>query len=160
MESKHKKNLSDSGTIRKFMSSEMTGAQGTPLWMAPELCESNERIAYTQAVDVYAFGIILWEFLETSRPYSRQSFRFSNELLDFVVDGGRPIISQKAPAEYIELMKKCWNQDALHRPRFDAICESVGRIALVQSMGGDEGEEKTKTGDSRDVATDRYSPLV
>ena len=56
---KRKREISSDGSkkIRKFMSAEMTGAQGTPLWMAPELAkDDNQTKAYTQAVDVY----VLW----------------------------------------------------------------------------------------------------
>lgn len=45
----------------------MTGLVGTPQWMAPEMMA---RKPYTQAVDVYSYGVVLWEILteEQVRP--------------------------------------------------------------------------------------------
>lgn len=36
--------------------------QGTPLYMAPELLK-NDKIEYTQAVDIFALGIVLFEIV-------------------------------------------------------------------------------------------------
>jgi serine/threonine protein kinase len=40
----------------------------TPIWMAPELLQGEE---YDEKVDVYAFGIILWEIGTGELPFSR-----------------------------------------------------------------------------------------
>lgn len=39
---------------------------GTPQWMAPEVFLSRP---YDEAVDVYSFGIVLWELLTLLRPF-------------------------------------------------------------------------------------------
>ena len=43
-----------------------TAQVGTHQWMAPEMCEMT---AYTQAVDVYSFGIVMWELLTEEQPF-------------------------------------------------------------------------------------------
>ncbi len=43
------------------------GAAGTPAYMAPE-CFAEERISH--AVDVYAFGMLLWEMLTGRVPWA------------------------------------------------------------------------------------------
>ena len=40
---------------------------GTPAYMAPELLHSR---AFNKSVDVYAFGVLLWEMLALEIPYS------------------------------------------------------------------------------------------
>lgn len=42
---------------------QMTGGVGTPLYMAPEIKNVSERASYTQKVDIYALGIILYEII-------------------------------------------------------------------------------------------------
>ena len=163
-----KRQLSSSNDkVKRFISAEMTGSAGTPLWMAPELAKSDDTTkAYTQAVDVYAFGIILWEFLERARPYFNQHFQLSSDLLAFVANGGRPkYVSNDMPSDYVTLMKNCWNQVALRRPRFDNIVKSVDRIILMYETDSSKKKKnvESKRNEStkdRSGSTERYSPLV
>ena len=47
----------------------MSGVVGTPCWMAPEAirCDSTP---ITPAVDVWSYGVVLWELLTQEAPYS------------------------------------------------------------------------------------------
>ena len=47
---------------------EMTRSVGTLLWTAPELL-SPERLPYDSKVDVYAYGIVLFEIAAREYPY-------------------------------------------------------------------------------------------
>lgn len=52
------------------------GKRGTPAWMAPEVWMSaGEESPYTLAVDVFSFGVVLWELLTLQRPYHGQTVR-------------------------------------------------------------------------------------
>jgi serine/threonine protein kinase len=44
----------------EFLEDGKGGAKGTPLWMAPEIMLGRP---FTETVDVYSFGIILWQIL-------------------------------------------------------------------------------------------------
>lgn len=46
----------------------MTRGVGTVLWMAPELFVG--RTKYGPKVDVYSFGVILWELATRENPWS------------------------------------------------------------------------------------------
>eukprot|EP01133_Synstelium_polycarpum_P011935 gene11935-13910_t len=60
--------ICDFGLSRlKSKSTAMTKSIGSPIWMAPELLVGED---YTEKVDVYAFGIILWELGTGELPYS------------------------------------------------------------------------------------------
>ena len=70
---------------------EMTTQVGTPLYMAPELIECEEK--YGAGVDVYAFGIILYELITGLIPYSELEDHISPfKLLKKVNEGYRPQI--------------------------------------------------------------------
>ena len=44
----------------------MTGNAGTVHWMAPEVLTNDK---YSESVDMYSFGVILWELLTRRCPY-------------------------------------------------------------------------------------------
>eukprot|EP00940_MAST-03C_sp_MAST-3C-sp2_P001273 g1273.t1 len=132
-----------------FQSVELnTGKTGTPLWMAPELCKKGGIQClsedYTRAVDVYAFGMVMWEIAELARPWSRQNFKFSYELLDKVVAGARPTVSppskSNAPAGYLKLMRHCWSQSPGKRPDFPEIIKILRRlhVYVIDSMDDED----------------------
>lgn len=72
--------------------------------MAPELLESKQ---YSKKVDVYSFGILLWEILARRTPYFHLKSPMAI-LKHVVIDKQRPSlenISKECPLELIELMK-------------------------------------------------------
>merc|ERR1711907_254678 len=84
---------------------------------------------FSQAVDTYAFGIIMWETLERLEPWSNMGFKWSHEILDAVCDGKRPPYSkenhQEAPAGFVELMTTCWAQSPDKRPQFNWVIRGL-----------------------------------
>eukprot|EP00940_MAST-03C_sp_MAST-3C-sp2_P003367 g3367.t1 len=114
-------------------SSTMTSGVGTPVYMAPEICRTakvNVAARYGNEVDVYAFGVILWETMHRKVPWG--NFKFSHEILDNVEKGKRPPIDRDllytSPEDYVKLMKTCWSQDPSDRPQFDSIHEVMNEI--------------------------------
>ena len=54
------------GQMQTLQASINTFRIGTPAYMAPELLQ---RTGYSHKVDVYAFGVLLWEVIQRSMPY-------------------------------------------------------------------------------------------
>lgn len=115
----------------------MTTGRGTPLWMAPEIIATLKmpgQSLFTQAVDTYAFGIIMWEALCREEPWSTSGFKFSHEILDAVEKGDRPPVtlqqSRDAPPGYEALMAACWHEDPDERPRFNWIIQMLGEVQV------------------------------
>ena len=104
-----------------YTKSDLTKGIGTYLWMAPEVLQGGRK--YDLSIDVYSFGIVLWEVAAQQRPWediSDQSF-FQDVLLEAILAGRRPVVDNHWPAEYRSLMVRCWATNPQDRPSFDQI---------------------------------------
>jgi len=91
-------------------------ACGTPAWTAPEIVRME---AYTDKVDVYSFGIILWELITRQEPYGgKRGVQIAYAAAE---QGTRPPIPSFIPESYSKLMQECWADKADDRPTFDDI---------------------------------------
>eukprot|EP00041_Stephanoeca_diplocostata_P020285 m.451494 g.451494 ORF g.451494 m.451494 type:complete len:165 (-) comp21528_c0_seq7:706-1200(-) len=99
---------------------------GTPLWMAPELL-GNTGDVYSEKIDVYSFGIVMWELATRKTPWKGEikasGIRFMSELRKRVVGGARPTfpppVLETCPVSYVQLVKRCWAPSASERPEFE-----------------------------------------
>ena len=101
--------------------SDLTKGIGTYLWMAPEVLQGGRK--YDLSIDVYSFGIVLWEVAAQQKPWEDipdQSF-FQDVLLAAILAGRRPVVDDHWPAEYRSLMVCCWATDPKDRPSFEQI---------------------------------------
>jgi len=99
---------------------QMTKNAGTCHWMAPEVFTSN---SYDTQADVYSFSMIMFEVLCQDIPF----YDIAPARLGLVVvQGHRPdmdAVPPDCPQHLMELMVRCWTQDASQRPDFHAIVE-------------------------------------
>eukprot|EP00118_Oscarella_pearsei_P002115 m.9577 g.9577 ORF g.9577 m.9577 type:complete len:1224 (+) comp21448_c0_seq1:590-4261(+) len=105
----------------------LTVGVGTLLWNAPELLQGN---AYGTPVDVYSFGIVLWEIWERTLPYRSRKFRSRFELIDAVLRGARPstLSDSDVPGDYVALMVECWDHEPEKRSAFRQVVERLENI--------------------------------
>lgn len=93
----------------------LTGLCGTPNYMAPEFIKNE---SYDQSVDVYSYGMILWEMITKETPYCGKDppqviyMILSNQLLE---------IPPETPEPLKKLILNCWSIDPTHRPPFSTI---------------------------------------
>ena len=81
-------------------------------YIAPEIL--SKRI-YTQASDIYSFGMIAYELFTGSPPY--HDLAHDVHLAIKICQGLRPrIICDKIPPLLEDLIKKCWDANPLNRP--------------------------------------------
>eukprot|EP00656_Telonema_subtile_P046449 TRINITY_DN52915_c0_g1_i1.p1 TRINITY_DN52915_c0_g1~~TRINITY_DN52915_c0_g1_i1.p1 ORF type:complete len:245 (+),score=46.56 TRINITY_DN52915_c0_g1_i1:107-841(+) len=151
----------------------MTSDVGTVQWLAPELCvlrdtvnqkfeaiesqdqegmrsyrefrDARMRTEYSHKVDVYSFGVLLWEFIAHRAPWSHldsgetlSEREFDDLVIRCVAQGERLEISQEAracvPEGWCSLLLECQAQDPEDRPSFKAIGARL-KILRMGEMG-------------------------
>ena len=103
---------------------------GTLHWMAPEIFDSRQ--GYGLPVDVYAYGMILYEMLMERLPFSElagpKGEHDAAAIKRAVLAGERPKIDLDPETAVdaipiVSLIKDCWKQDPKERPSFETIYE-------------------------------------
>lgn len=88
--------------------------------MAPEVVMCKP---YSLSVDVFSFGIFLWEILALKEPFEDYDVNKHSRLV--VKKGQRPMIKNYWPSYVKELIKACWATDPKQRPTFAEIYSSM-----------------------------------
>ena len=124
-----------------------TSSNSNPRWTAPELMEGKEP---SQASDVFAFGIIMWEMLTWQLPWANLN---PWGIVGLVLSGARPLLPtpEALPAigsdrlgldEYMGLMQLCWSQSPGQRLDFGQILLMLQKLAteaqLEEEMAGSD----------------------
>ncbi|XP_044481427.1 integrin-linked protein kinase 1-like [Mangifera indica] len=101
----------------------MTGETGSYRYMAPEVFKHRK---YDKKVDVFSFGMILYEMLEGEPPFSHME---PYEAAKYVAEGHRPSCRAKGYIpELRELTERCWDADMNKRPSFLEILKKLEKI--------------------------------
>ena len=113
----------------------MTKAVGTTRWMAPEVFRGDHL--YGRAIDVYSFGIVMWELTTRQTPWreierdgcqDHDSVSFFTKLNHALQTNRRPTIPEDVVLSfphYVALMKECWAGDQADRPSFTEIVDEL-----------------------------------
>lgn len=115
----------------------LTGLTGSRRYMAPEVALEEE---YDESVDIFSFGMLLWEMCAAEKPYFGYS---ANKHMQRVVLGNeRPKMdsnhTQFWPPALQNLMKKCWSRDPSQRPNFTDIIDVLEHNVLTKVGGSSQ----------------------
>ncbi|KAL1541498.1 Serine/threonine-protein kinase ht1 [Salvia divinorum] len=96
------------------------GFTGTYRWMAPEMIKEKH---HTKKVDVYSFGIVMWELLTALVPFDGMT----PEQAAFAVcqKNARPPLPSTCPTAFSRLIRHCWSSNPDKRPHFDEIVSTL-----------------------------------
>jgi hypothetical protein len=96
------------------------------------------RRSYGPEVDVYSFGIIMWELAVRKDPWSEleaPNYITQFKLLDAALrDDKRPSLPEgfaTTHSTYAATMGKCWATDPTARPSFEAVMGSLSLISAA-----------------------------
>nr|XP_003935741.1 leukocyte tyrosine kinase receptor isoform X3 [Saimiri boliviensis boliviensis] len=89
-------------------------------WMPPEAFLEG---VFTSKTDSWSFGVLLWEIFSLGyMPYPGST---NQEVLDFVVAGGRMDPPRGCPGPVYRIMTQCWQHQPELRPSFASILEHL-----------------------------------
>ncbi|KAE8684604.1 thioredoxin-like protein 4B-like isoform X1 [Hibiscus syriacus] len=115
------------------------GVRGTLPWMAPELLNGSST-KVSEKVDVFSFGISMWEILTGEEPYA--------DMHCGAIIGGilkntlRPRIPECCHPDWRKLMEQCWSPDPGSRPSFTDITNRLRSMSMSFKPKGTNNQAK------------------
>ncbi|GAA0161311.1 non-receptor serine/threonine protein kinase [Lithospermum erythrorhizon] len=103
------------------------------LYVAPEIYKGQ---TFERRVDVYPFGLMLYEMMEGVPPFHPKSSEDAAQLM--CIEGNRPPFKNKSkyPPDLRELIEECWDPEPVVRPTFSEIIVRLDRIVTNCSKQG------------------------
>ncbi|KAK7373690.1 hypothetical protein VNO80_07106 [Phaseolus coccineus] len=109
------------------------GVRGTLPWMAPELLNGNSS-RVSEKVDVFSFGISMWELLTGEEPYA--DMHCGAIIGGIVKNTLRPTVPDRCDSEWRKLMEECWSPEPENRPSFTEITSRLRSMSVVLQPKG------------------------
>ncbi|CAK8534702.1 unnamed protein product [Lathyrus sativus] len=117
------------------------GVRGTLPWMAPELLNGSSS-KVSEKVDVFSFGIVLWEILTGEEPYANMHY---GAIIGGIVNNTlRPTIPNYCDLEWRTLMEQCWAPNPAARPSFTEIASRLRIMSSAASQAKSPGHKASK----------------
>ncbi|XP_045801903.1 uncharacterized protein LOC123895538 isoform X2 [Trifolium pratense] len=117
------------------------GVRGTLPWMAPELLNGSSN-KVSEKVDVFSFGILLWEILTGEEPYANMHY---GAIIGGIVNNTlRPAIPSHCDLEWRTLMEQCWAPNPVARPSFTEIASRLRIMSAAASQTKPQGNKPSK----------------
>ncbi|RHZ80816.1 hypothetical protein Glove_132g290 [Diversispora epigaea] len=115
--------ITDFGLCKPVSENDPEKIYGVISYMAPETLSRGE---YTQASDIYSFGMVMLEVLTSYPPY--YNIPHNENLVMKICEGHKPEIKCEIPQTLKEIMEKCWNFEPLNRPTAEELKSQFDEI--------------------------------
>ncbi|CAM0913094.1 unnamed protein product [Alopecurus aequalis] len=102
------------------------GVRGTLPWMAPELLNGSSNLV-SEKVDVFSFGIVMWELLTGEEPYA--DLHYGAIIGGIVNNTLRPLVPESCDPQWRSLMEQCWSAEPSERPSFMEVVQRLRAMA-------------------------------
>jgi serine/threonine protein kinase len=114
--------LADMGFACLKSTRSVRGGEGTIVYQAPEVMRGT---GYTEKVDVYSFGMVLYELVLNRRPFD-QFESIAAIVYNVAIKGARPTIPPDARLpQLLAIAVRCWADDPAARPAMHDICAEL-----------------------------------
>ncbi|KXZ49131.1 hypothetical protein GPECTOR_23g6 [Gonium pectorale] len=108
--------------MRTLPPQQLSGRTGSYMYMAPEMYRQE---AYTEKVDVFSYGVIIFEVCAISIAGTEEEIE---SYAAKVSRGYRPPLPAAWPEALRRLIAACWEQDPALRPSMAAVKEALARM--------------------------------
>ncbi|POG63427.1 kinase-like domain-containing protein, partial [Rhizophagus irregularis DAOM 181602=DAOM 197198] len=128
--------ISDMGLCGEVSNKDETKIYGVMPYVAPEVLRGKP---YTQAADIYSFGMVMYYIITGRQPFD--DCAHDEKLALQICSGIRPEIPEIPELKsnrYIDLMKKCWDLNPDNRPNVELIS------SVLDDMGMEILEDEIK----------------
>ncbi|KAF5827936.1 kinase-like domain-containing protein [Dunaliella salina] len=112
----------------------------------PDVQEMFRNEDYSEKVDVFSFGVMLYEVIHRYLVIcSISNEGTQEEIEDYareVSTGYRPPLGDNWPSELRDLIRRCWDQDPSKRPSMDQVAQQLKNMletGTVENMPAEAG---------------------
>ncbi|RIB25814.1 kinase-like domain-containing protein [Gigaspora rosea] len=117
----------------KLMTSESSSSNsivdGMPAFIDPQ-CFKNPTYKRTDKTDIYSYGVILWEISSVKKPFCDLK---RIQIAIKIYNGDRETPVEGTPPEYVDLYKRCWDDEPDSRPKIEEILDFFGLNTVEQT---------------------------
>jgi len=110
----------------------MTATMGTVTYMPPELFQLA-GCSLTKKVDVYAFGVILWQLCSGQQPFDGLQ---PTQVVVMVAQGATLEMPDGVPDSITNMFKLCITRKASLRPGFERVLPELLKLAKLNMRDG------------------------
>jgi len=125
--------LTDVGCIQMIDTPDSTGkfgTTGTVVYMAPEMHRDD---AYGLPVDVYSYGLLVWELYSGDRPY--KGLKVQDLVRDVGFHGLLPTpMPESMPPDLRATVEGCWKKNTKERLTMVAVLEALEKLSRKEAQ--------------------------